>query len=77
MSHHPSVYILLCPDTNECELAQDDCHSNATCHNVVGSFMCACNDGFEGNGTTCMGEKLRYTACTVKIKRGFNPSVVV
>ena len=44
-------------DINECELAQDDCDSNATCHNVVGSFMCTCNSGFEGNGTTCIGEK--------------------
>ena len=52
---------VLCPDKNECELAQDDCHSNATCHNVVGSFMCTCNDGFEGNGTTCIGEKQKYT----------------
>ena len=42
-------------DMNECELDRDDCHSNATCHNVVGSFMCACNDGFEGNGGSCIG----------------------
>ena len=47
-------------DMNECELDQDHCHSNATCHNVVGSFMCTCNDGFEGNGTYCIGKKQTY-----------------
>ena len=46
-----------CSDTNECELALDNCHSNAACDNVVGNFMCTCNNGFEGNGTTCIGEE--------------------
>ena len=65
-SKHFSVYFLVLfptssgTDKNECELAQDDCHSNATCHNVVGSFMCTCNDGFEGNGTSCIGKKNLY-----------------
>ena len=44
-------------DVNECELDIDDCHSNATCDDVHGSFVCTCNNGFEGNGTSCIGKK--------------------
>ena len=33
-----------------------DCHDNATCTNTDGSFTCACNDGYEGNGTQCTGK---------------------
>ena len=44
-----------CLDINECENS-NDCHMNATCANSIGSYSCACNNGFSGNGTICEGK---------------------
>ena len=43
-------------DNNECLLATHNCHNNATCFNTDGSFTCACNTGYSGNGVSCKGE---------------------
>jgi sulfatase modifying factor 1 len=41
-------------DLNECMLNADNCDVNATCTNTpAGSFTCACNDGYSGDGITC------------------------
>ena len=42
-----------CTDDDECALGTDNCHANATCSNTPGSFSCACNSGYSGNGVTC------------------------
>ena len=44
-------------DIDECELRIDNCHVNATCADVIGSFVCTCNSGFDGNGVDCTGMK--------------------
>jgi hypothetical protein len=47
-------YYLMCYiDINEC--AASPCHVFATCTNVPGSFQCACNVGFTGDGFNCNG----------------------
>ena len=33
----------------------DNCNLHATCTNTVGSFTCACNTGYSGNGVDCTG----------------------
>jgi MYXO-CTERM domain-containing protein len=46
----PSV----CTDTDECAAGSDTCDDNATCTNApAGSFTCACNSGYSGDGMTC------------------------
>ncbi|XP_072017121.1 uncharacterized protein [Amphiura filiformis] len=41
-------------EKDECTLSTDiNCDANAACTNTVGSFTCACNDGYSGDGVTC------------------------
>ena len=44
-------YIL---DINECR--SNPCDTNAMCTDVPGSFTCACNSGFSGDGFTCQSK---------------------
>ena len=44
-----------CADINECDTGDHNCHPNAQCTNMVGTFSCACSSGFDGNGVTCTG----------------------
>ena len=39
-------------DIDECETDMNNCHANATCDNTIGSFECACDAGFEGDGVS-------------------------
>lgn len=45
-------------DIDECALKYDNCHTNALCTNTDGSYTCACNEGYTGNGTNCTGNRL-------------------
>ena len=42
-------------DVDECSLRPDSCDTNANCSNTVGSYRCACNTGYSGDGFTCTG----------------------
>ena len=39
------------------EWSGNPCHPNATCNNI-GSYMCACNYGYSGDGFNCTGMQL-------------------
>ena len=54
------LYILQFPEIDECTSATDDCDTNAACTNTPGSFTCACNQGYTGNGITCSGKLINY-----------------
>ncbi|XP_030856065.1 uncharacterized protein LOC105436405 isoform X4 [Strongylocentrotus purpuratus] len=43
-----------CEDVDECALEIDECHDNATCNNLPGTYDCVCNRGFYGNGRVCI-----------------------
>lgn len=40
-----------CVDVDECQ--SGPCDDNAACMNTQGAFVCACNEGYSGDGTTC------------------------
>ena len=48
-----SLYLYFYSDINEC--LTNPCHSAASCTNTEGSYKCACNTGYTGNGLLCSG----------------------
>ena len=43
-------------DIDECADSNlNNCDTDATCTNADGSYQCACNIGYAGDGTTCQG----------------------
>ncbi|XP_008286763.1 CD97 antigen-like [Stegastes partitus] len=56
-SHRPSNdHLSFCPhaDINECKIAKDNnediCGKKGTCHNVLGSYWCICQEGYTNYG---------------------------
>ena len=47
-------FVLHCKDFNECDF--NPCDENASCQDTFGSFTCACNHGYLGNGYICQGK---------------------
>jgi len=43
----------MCLDVDECATMIDNCDENAVCSNTDGSFICTCNEGYQGDGTSC------------------------
>ena len=65
---HPLFFVLLSVlDGDECSDGSHTCDGNATCTNTPGSFMCACNSGYSGNGSTegtgCTGTNIDMFLC--------------
>ena len=46
------LMLIFFADIIDCD-AGDGCHDNATCTDGDGSYTCACNDGFTGDGFNC------------------------
>ena len=58
-----NFFLHLFLDINECTTGIDNCHAFANCFNNIGSFSCACKNGYIGNGTFCQGKgKNMYNA---------------
>ena len=53
-------YQSLIIDINECELNIHSCHEQATCTNSPGSYSCACNPGWTGDGFDCQGSQIIF-----------------
>ena len=45
-------------DVPECDLGLDNCHADANCIELPGSFDCECKPGHGGNGLQCPGKSL-------------------
>ncbi|CAH3195802.1 unnamed protein product, partial [Porites evermanni] len=52
---------------NECSSNSDNCHINAICHNIIGSYTCTCKPGYKGDGQTCTGCQPVGVADSIKI----------
>ena len=46
---------LLLLSVDECAEEKDNCHADAFCTDIPGSFTCTCNSGYTGDGTNCTG----------------------
>ena len=61
-----SAIIFFILDIDECTTTdpslKHNCHANASCHNVPGSFDCVCDEGYTGDGTDCVGKQF-YLMC--------------
>ena len=58
---YSSIYnIVSNADIDECALGMDDCSENANCTNTPGNFSCMCDEGYDGDGTTCVGKHIIY-----------------
>jgi hypothetical protein len=44
----------VCSDVDECNAETPVCDPNASCSNASGSYSCACREGYEGDGKTCV-----------------------
>ena len=51
-----NLTLLLHTDIDECVTGSHRCHAQATCTNTPGGHSCACNVGWTGSGTSCVGE---------------------
>ena len=60
------MYVLsILSDVDECAEGTHDCHDNADCYDVIGSFVCMCSAGYSGDGVeNCTGKKAAFTKYT-------------
>ena len=51
-----SLYKQFFLDVDECaDSSQNNCSSNATCTDIIGSYYCTCDSGYTGDGISCEG----------------------
>ena len=41
-------------DIDECHSEEQLCSRNAVCENALGSYTCRCDEGYTGDGITCL-----------------------
>ena len=81
---HPNPLILIIiiiiaydgVDIDECAVNNGGCSADANCTNTIGSFTCACNDGYTGDGLDCKSSQSRTVCSWTSVGRPV-PSVCV
>ena len=55
--HRLAPLVIIIIDIHECTTGMSNCAIDATCTDTpAGSFTCACNLGYAGDGTVCIGK---------------------
>lgn len=49
------VFFFFLIDVEECESGENVCYVNVKCLNILGSYVCCCIWGFDGDGFMCIG----------------------
>ena len=57
--HLIGTSFIFAADIEECTASPSACLSDAKCTNTVGSYCCACNPGYTGNGKTYVGKYIK------------------
>ncbi|XP_028408846.1 uncharacterized protein LOC114531439 [Dendronephthya gigantea] len=52
-------------DVDYCSLGLDNCHWFSQCTTTDAGFSCRCNEGYTGNGVTCMGKNIRLKGLSI------------
>ena len=66
MYTHVFMYVIRVPTCiDECSRNVDDCDTNAVCTNTPGSFTCACNAGYTGDGKLCTSKYMIHAYCNI------------
>ena len=55
-------------DVDECNEGSHNCHKNAQCADLIGSFNCSCKTGFSGDGIHCQGKFFFKIGNTVGVR---------
>ena len=79
------IIILTLKDIDECYTGAHMCDDTAQCLNAPGTYNCACNEGYSGNGYSCVlddvdEERLeihqKYLRTKIDIFKKFSQKVV-
>ena len=58
-------------------MSSHDCHRDATCMNMIGSFECHCNNGFTGDGRNCQSMDAEFIKAMANLHSMQIPETIV
>ena len=64
----PFSTLLVSPGINECSTGSYVCDVNANCTNTDDSYICACKEGYTGDGHLCQGIIIAFDPENSRIK---------
>ena len=64
----PFCTLLVSPGIDECSTGSYVCDINANCTNTDDSYICACKEGYTGDGHSCQGIIIAFDLTNSGIK---------
>ena len=64
----PFPTLLVSPGIDECSTGSYVCDINANCTNTDDSYICACKEGYAGDGHSCQGIIIAFDLASDRIK---------
>ena len=64
----PFSSLLVSPGIDECSTGSYVCDINANCTNTDDSYICACKEGYTGDGHSCQGIIITFDPANSRIK---------